>query len=534
MRRTVTVRLTPEEHAEPERLAESIAASCGVRKQDLTGFIPLRESLDARRRDIRYNLTVEAFVGEPCHGQPEPPFLFKDVSRSDRRVVIVGAGPAGLFAALRCLELGIRPMVIERGKDVRARRRDLALLNRQGVLDEDSNYCFGEGGAGTYSDGKLYTRSSKRGDVGRILSLFIRFGASPGIRYEAHPHIGTNKLPGIISAMRDFIVQAGGIIRFGTRMKGLEVKSGRVDAILTGDGERIEGEDFVLATGHSARDVFTMLAAQGILIETKPLALGVRVEHPQSLIDRIQYHCMTGAPPSPLLPPAAYQLVEQVEGKGVFSFCMCPGGIVATASTSQGELVLNGWSPSRRNNPFANSGMVVQLNGADAFDWLKKNEPRDEPHIHPDDPLLLMRFQQRVEQRAYEAGGGAFRAPAQRLTDLIEGRASTNLPDCSYVRGIRSARMDEVLPGFIHRALRQGFQRFGRKMQGYATREAVVLATESRTSSPVRIPRDPKSLNHPHLTNLYPCGEGAGYAGGIVSAAMDGERVVEALALKKT
>ena len=534
MRKTVTLRLRPEEHADPDLLRDRIATSCGVRREDLTGFLPLRESLDARRRDVLYNLTAEAFIGEPFVGRLEPTFDFKDVSRSDRSVVIVGAGPAGLFAALRCLELGLRPVLVERGKDVRARRRDLALLNREGVLDEDSNYCFGEGGAGTFSDGKLYTRSSKRGDVGRILSLFVRFGADPAIRYEAHPHIGTNKLPGIITAMRELILQAGGIIHFGTRMTGLEIREGRVEALLTARGDRIEGEAFVLATGHSARDVFMMLRERRVAVEPKPLALGVRVEHPQPLIDRIQYHCRPGEKPSPLLPPAAYQLVEQVDGKGVFSFCMCPGGIVATASTSQSELVLNGWSPSKRNNPFANSGMVVQLDRPEALAWLRRDPPRGEGPIDPDDPLLLMRFQQRVEQKAYEAGGGAFRAPAQRLSDLIEGKASTTLPHCSYVRGIRSARMDEVLPDFVHRALRHGFRRFGGRMHGYLTEEAVVLATESRTSSPVRIPRDPETLRHPELENLYPCGEGAGYAGGIVSAAMDGERVVEALAVRKS
>ena len=533
MRKTVTIRVSPEEREDPVLLGGRIASACGVRREDLTGFLPIRESLDARRRDILYNLTAEAFIGEPLASPTEPRFDHGDVNRSERQAVIIGAGPAGLFAALRCIELGIRPIVVERGKDVRARRRDLALLNRQGLLDEDSNYCFGEGGAGTYSDGKLYTRSSKRGDVGRILSLFIRFGADPAIRYEAHPHIGTNKLPGIIAAMRECILSAGGIIRFDTKMTGLEIRGDRITAVLTRQGERFEGDAFVLATGHSARDVFRMLSVQGITIEAKPLALGVRVEHPQSLIDRIQYHCRPGEGPSPLLPPAAYQLVEQVDGKGVFSFCMCPGGIIATASTNPGELVVNGWSPSKRNNPFANSGMVVQLGITDALAWLRRNARGNASAHDPDDPLLLMQFQQLVEQRAYEAGGGAFKAPAQRLTDLVEGRASSSLPACSYVRGTNPAKMDEVLPDFIHRALRQGFQRFGRKMPGYLTREALVLATESRTSSPVRIPRDPLTLRHPQLSNLYPCGEGAGYAGGIVSAAMDGERVVEALAMRK-
>jgi uncharacterized FAD-dependent dehydrogenase len=417
-------------------------------------------------------------------------------------------------------------VILERGKDVRARRRDLARLNREGILDEDSNYCFGEGGAGTYSDGKLYTRSSKRGDIDRILQLFVRFGAEDQILYEAHPHIGTNKLPHIITAMREQVEAAGGKVLFGKRVTDLERKGDRLSAVLTADGDRIEADAFILATGHSARDVFELLKNKQFLLEAKPLAIGVRVEHPQSLIDRIQYHCAPGISRPDLLPPAAYSLVEQVRGRGVFSFCMCPGGIIATASTSPGELVVNGWSPSKRNNPFANSGMVVQADIPDAMTFLKKQADRSGSKAPAaDDPLLLMYFQRAIEQRAFKAGGGDFVAPAQRMTDLVRGRLSTNLPECSYTRGLKSVELGEVLPGFIINSLQAGFKAFGDRMRGYLTEDAVVVATESRTSSPVRIPRDPDQLHHPQCSNLYPCGEGAGYAGGIVSAAMDGERV---------
>ncbi|GAB3016935.1 FAD-binding protein [Niabella terrae] len=524
MQKNITIKVTPETEADAARLRRTIVSSCGVVDALLQGYTILRRSIDARGRQPWIQLQLLVYIEEPALPRPRKVFDFKQVRAEQPPVIIVGAGPAGLFAALQLLEMGLRPLLLERGKDVRARRRDLAAMNKEGRVNAESNYCFGEGGAGTYSDGKLYTRSHKRGDVERILELFVHFGADEKILYEAHPHIGTNKLPGIISAMRQQIIDCGGSVLFEHKVIDFILEDDRMKGVITVDGTRYEGLGVILATGHSARDIFLLLAARGIRIEAKPFALGVRAEHPQSCIDTAQYKMPQR---NPLLPPASYSLVQQVEGVGVFSFCMCPGGIIAPAATAAGEIVVNGWSPSKRNNPYANSGIVVQVDQARVLPWLRQQGQNAES-----DALVLLRFQQAVERAAFLAGGGNLQAPAQRMVDFCDGKISADLPGCSYLPGISPADLGEVLPPFIYRSLQEGFRAFGKKMRGYFTNEAVLVATESRTSSPVRIPRDPDTLQHPQYKGLYPCAEGAGYAGGIVSAAMDGERVARAIAGK--
>ena len=531
----VTLKLLPSEAANAQDINQHVAASLSKDEQSITGLQKLKQSIDARGKQPFINLVVRAFVDEPFIDRQHFSIDFQQLSKNAASVIIVGAGPAGLFAALRLIELGIKPIILERGKDVRARRRDLATLNKEGIINPESNYCFGEGGAGTYSDGKLYTRSNKRGDINRILNLFVQFGAEDHILFEAHPHIGTNKLPQIITAMRQAIVEYGGEFHFEKKVTTLVSSGDSLSGVVTSDGEKYNGDAVILATGHSARDIYLMLNKQHILIEAKPFALGVRVEHPQTIIDQVQYGKGTQTVSSlrdPFLPPASYSLVQQVQDKGVFSFCMCPGGIIAPAATNNNELVVNGWSPSKRNNPFANSGIVVTCEQKDMTkvegykQYLKSNGTTEES------PLALMYFQQMVEQHAYELGGGKFVAPAQRMVDFCSSKVSNNLPECSYLPGITSRALGQCLPAFIHKRLQEGFKNFGAKMKGYYTNEAVVVATESRTSSPVRIPRNHDTLQHPQIKNLYPCGEGAGYAGGIVSAAMDGERVAAMIATK--
>ena len=528
MQKQIQLRVKPEEAANSAVLITIIAHAIGQSSSFINGYHILKQSIDARsRQQIWINLTILAFINEPPTHRFEDTIIFPTLPANAKEVIIIGAGPAGLFAALECIEQGIRPIVLERGKDVRSRRRDLAKLNKEGIVNPESNYCFGEGGAGTYSDGKLYTRSNKRGSIDKILRIFYQFGADERILYEAHPHIGTNKLPHIITAMRAQIEACGGKVLFEKKLVDLIIENGCIKECVTADGDRFSTKAVLLATGHSARDIFELLHFKGVLIEAKPFALGVRVEHPQSIIDSIQYHCATRGPN---LPPASYSLVEQVSDRGVFSFCMCPGGIIAPAATAPGEIVVNGWSPSKRDNAFANSGMVVQIDLATAAEYLTKNKTNLNSTINLNNPLLLLDFQRIIEINAFNSGGGKQVAPATRLVDFCTNKISKELPEASYLPGLQSADMQLILPEFVRHTLQEGFKTFGKKMKGYYTNDAIVVATESRTSSPVRIPRNPDNFQHPQINNLYPCGEGAGYAGGIVSAAMDGQKLAVAIA----
>ena len=479
----------------------------------------LRRSVDARQKVIKVNLRVEVKDTPPEVEYVEYSQKEHNVRNADP-VIIVGAGPAGLFAAIKAIEGGLKPIILERGKDVRARRRDLAAINKEHVVNPESNYCFGEGGAGTYSDGKLYTRSKKRGSIRRIFEILVAHGATPEILFEAHPHIGTNKLPKLVTALRESIEAAGGEVHFNTKVTDFIIKDGHMEGVSTEVGE-FKGVAVVLATGHSARDIFRLCEKRKVKIEAKPFALGVRIEHPQQLIDQIQYKCDDRGE---FLPASAYSLVSQttLKGKerGVFSFCMCPGGFIVPAATSPGELVVNGMSPSRRDSKYANSGMVVAVELEDIQEYQKYGS------------LAAMEFQSQVEKNAWEMGGKAQVAPAQKMVDFVNGKVSSNLLDTSYQPGLESIDMMEVLPHFIGKRLRQGFQYFGKKMRGYLTNEAQIIGVESRTSSPVRIPRDEKTFEHVEIKGLFPCAEGAGYAGGIVSAAMDGERCMAGVLMK--
>ncbi len=524
MQQKISIKVKPSEAFNYSFLSSIIAASLSIQENGITGFYKLKESIDARsKHQIWINLTFQVFIDEPFLKREVLKQQLQSVNHLSKSVIIIGAGPAGLFAALKLLEHGIKPIIFERGKNVRDRRRDLAILNKEGIINPESNYCFGEGGAGTYSDGKLYTRSNKRGSIDSILNCFVQFGADEKILYQAHPHIGTNKLPHIITAMRDAIINHGGEIHFNKKVVDFKIANDKIETVITNDGDIIKANQVILATGHSARDIYQLLFQKNILIEPKPFALGVRIEHPQHVIDSCQYHLNSENNRGEFLPPASYSLVEQVDGRGVFSFCMCPGGIIAPAATNPNELVVNGWSPSKRNNSFANSGMVVIVEIKDIQEQCKKNNI-------PFNPLSMMKFQQEVEQKAFEFGGGKFVAPAQRVVDFCDGKISTTLPNCSYLPGINSADLKQVLPQFINQSLQKGIKAFGKRMKGYYTNDAIVVATESRTSSPVRIPRDEKNLHHPQIKNLFPCAEGAGYAGGIVSAAMDGERIANKIA----
>jgi uncharacterized protein len=516
MRKQVQLNLSPSEAANDASVRKAATSAAGLGRDEIAGLRILKRSVDARKSNIRINLTVEIVTGNEDIEQIILPFEARDVSEN-REVTIIGAGPAGLFAALRLIEIGMRPVILERGRDVSARKRDIARISREHIVDPDSNYCFGEGGAGTFSDGKLYTRSKKRGDNSRVLELLCLHGANKNILYEAHPHLGTDKLPGIISRIRNSITDSGGILLFEKRVTDLIIEGNSVKGVITSGNEKYLSDAVILATGHSSRDMYELLQRKGIELEQKPFAAGVRVEHPQELIDRIQYH---GKVRGEFLPAAAYNLVRQVGGRGVFSFCMCPGGFIVPSATTQEEVVVNGMSPSERNSPYANSGIVVELRPED----FKKYSAHRE--------LSGIRFQQEIEHLAWVHGGKTQRAPAQRLTDFVNGTISSALPGSSYFPGIISSPLHEWLPSMISEKLREGFRLFGSVMKGYLTNEALVTGVESRTSSPVRIPRDGQTLEHIRISGLYPCGEGSGYAGGIVSSAIDGIRAAEAIGKK--
>ena len=510
------LRVSPHTAANMSDIAQHLAKHNGIPAGDIQGIRVLKRSIDARQRQVVVNLKVRVYIDEPMTDDHlVPPVEYKPVD-GKRQAIVVGMGPGGLFAALRLIELGVKPIVIERGKNVLERRIDASHIQREGIVDPESNYCFGEGGAGAYSDGKLYTRSKKRGSVERILGIFVQHGAREDILIDAHPHIGSDKLPAVIQAMRETILRCGGEVHFQTRVTRLVVEDGKVTGVETSTGDRFDGP-VILATGHSARDVYKMLHDSDITVEAKGIAVGVRLEHPQRIIDQIQYHSVLGR--GDYLPAAEYNFVTQIDHRGVYSFCMCPGGFVVPAVSEPGGLVVNGMSPSNRGSHWANSGMVVELHPEDLPDEYKKYGV-----------LAMMMFQQDMERRAYIEAGNSLIAGAQRMKDFVDGKASRNIPPSSYLPGVQPSRLDLWVPPFVANRLRKGFKIFGKNARGFLTNDATVIGVETRTSSPLRIPRDNMLLHHVTLPGLYPCGEGAGYAGGIVSSAIDGERCAEALA----
>ncbi len=520
MPKEILIQVPPEVASNEVLLKNYLAKQNKIPQSEIQKIVVLKRSIDARQKAVKINLKVNIFMNNEKF--TENYFQFPDYKNvtNEQEVIVVGAGPAGLFAALQLVELGLKPIVIERGKDVRGRRRDLKAININHIVNEDSNYCFGEGGAGTYSDGKLYTRSKKRGDVDRILKLLVAFGATPDILVDAHPHIGTNKLPQIIQDIRHKIIEYGGQILFETRVIDFIIKNNEIQGVTTQNGDSIMANKLILATGHSARDIFELLHQKNIFIEAKPFALGVRAEHSQELIDKIQYSCDYRGEN---LPPSPYSIVKQVNGRGMYSFCMCPGGVIAPCATSPGEVVTNGWSPSKRDQSTANSGIVVELKLEDFKDFAKFG------------PLAGMEFQKSIEQKAWQLAGNSQKVPAQRMVDFTQNKISSSIPKTSYVPGTTSVEMGQVFPNFLTQIMREGFIEFGKSMPGYLTNDAILHAPESRTSSPVRIPRDNETFEHIQIKGLYPCGEGAGYAGGIVSAAIDGEKCAMKIAavLKK-
>lgn len=516
MKTIVELVLDPEQYLIEKRFHQAVAKQLNINDNELNHVQVLRRSIDSRRSKTKYHVTAEAYTHHDQYQKQLPQPQYKNVENAEP-IIIVGAGPAGLFAALRALELGYKPIILERGKNVRDRKYDIARLAKEGIVNPNSNWCFGEGGAGTFSDGKLYTRSTKRGDVGDVLNKLIEHGADEQILIDAHAHIGTDRLSLIIAHIRETIESYGGVYLFETQVTDLVLYGNKVVGVRTAAGDNYNAAAVILATGHSARDIYELFDRKGWAIEAKPFAMGVRVEHPQMLINSIQYHSENY---SPLLPPATYSLVTQVENHGVFSFCMCPGGIIVPAATDSEQQVVNGMSNSRRNSPYANSGIAVTVNMADVPDYSKHGA------------LALLRFQQDVERAMYTAAGNSIKAPTQRLNDFCNGRASKRINKSSYMAGCTEAPLHELLPNFVVKSLQQGFRNFGQKMKGFYTESANVLGVESRTSSPVRIPRK-DNYEHLQLENLYPCGEGAGYAGGIMSSAIDGINCMNAFAQKE-
>lgn len=513
MQKDIDLRITPEQASDIEKVKRIFSTQSGIPLKEINSVRILRRSIDARQRNIYVNLRIRGYINEE---QTDPEFVrtnYQDVS-GHSQAVIVGAGPAGLFAALRLIELGIRPIIVERGKNVRDRKKDTAKLNREHLVNPESNYCFGEGGSGAFSDGKLYTRSKKRGNVDKILNVFCQHGANPNILIDAHPHIGTDKLPRIIETMREQIIASGGEVHFETRMDRLIIEDNEVKGIETNTGKVFWGQ-VILATGHSARDVYYMLYDQKVKIEAKGLAIGFRIEHPAHLIDQIQYHNPEGR--GEYLSAAEYSFVVQAGERGVYSFCMCPGGIIVPSASASKQVVVNGMSPSNRGSRWSNSGVVVEIHPEDFPEYAKYNE------------LALLKFVEDIEEQAWLHGGKTQVAPAQRMYDFVNGKKSNSLPETSYAPGIVSSPMHEWMPKFISSRLQDGLKKVGSNNKGYLTNEAVLLGVESRTSSPIRVLRNPETMQHVELKGLYPCGEGAGYAGGIVSAGMDGERCAEAL-----
>ena len=543
MTKDIDLRVSPETAYNDADLRLVLIREHKINPDRLSGFRIVRRSIDARQRNIIVNLRVRVWLDEKPTTADFQAISYPDIASTKQTAVIVGAGPAGLFAALRLIELGIKPIVIERGKTVRERKKDIALISREHVVDPESNYSFGEGGAGAFSDGKLYTRSKKRGNVEKILQIFCQFGASPSILVDAHPHIGTDKLPAVIENIRTQILQSGGEVHFQSRMDDLILEGGKLKGIRTSDGKEYLGP-VILATGHSARDVYRLLHKKGIRQEAKSMAIGIRLEHPSALIDQLMYRNPKGR--GEYLPAAEYSFVTQVDGKGVYSFCMCPGGFIVPAASGPEQVVVNGMSPSGRNSRWSNAGMVVEFHPQDLdFKALKKNpfglgtdsstDPRlVAEHLKDMDKqapeLSLLHFQEHLERCNWQQGGGKQTAPAQRMADFTHGVTSSTLPDSSYAPGVVSSPLHEWLPTSIVHKLQEGFQIFDQNTKGFLSNEAILLGIETRTSSPVRIFRDALSMNHPDLEGLYPCGEGAGFAGGIVSAAMDGARCAEHLA----